>query len=415
MLPPHDEAIINRVMCVQEIRTVPFAEALAKGQVEIVTKKIDEAYTQAASAQSLSQQRNAKILYTPLHGVGTAAVLPLLNRCGFKSVEVFGPHANPSGDFPNVPGHVSNPENTAVFNAPIEYARQHGFDVILATDPDCDRLGVAAPLTSDTTGAWGTLTGNQIGALLGDYVLSQRQAQGKLSQQNFTISTLVSSGLMHCISKSYGCRPVDDLLVGFKWIAGVMDREGPDLFAYGYEESHGYLVGQYARDKDGAVACLLMSELVAELKARGTTLHQHLEVLFKRHGRHVEHLINVMMEGSEGMAAMKRLMTGFRQRPPQSLGGLKVIGVRDYEQMVTILPDGSQKPLEGPRGDLVILDLEQEGNSVAVRPSGTEPKVKFYVLTRLPASESQDAAQAAAKLKQRLQQIETDVRQYAKT
>ncbi|MEM9587341.1 MAG: phospho-sugar mutase, partial [Planctomycetota bacterium] len=330
VLPPHDKAIIDRVMSCQAIRVTPFDEALSDGRVEIVTSEIDEAYLDAAAACRFQGPRDAKVLYTPLHGVGAEAVLPLLARDGFREVEVYAPHEEKSGDFPNVPGHVSNPENQAVFEEPIRFAQAAMCDVILATDPDCDRLGVAAPLTLDASMQWGTFNGNQIGALLADYVLRKRSEEGTLTPDHYIIKTLVTTELIRRIATSHNVRCEGDLLVGFKHIAEVIDREGPDTFVYGCEESHGYLVGQYCRDKDGAVACMLMSELVAELKAKQRSLHEHLADLYRQHGYHAETLINLFMEGSEGMAAMKRLLEAFRSSPPKQLAGIPVAKIRDY-------------------------------------------------------------------------------------
>ncbi len=415
VLPPHDKAIIERVMSCQEIRVTSFADAVASGNIEIVTDEIDRAFLEAASAQAFSGPRDAKVLYSPLHGVGAAAVMPLLKKDGFHQVEVYGPHEERSGDFPNVPGHVSNPENKAVFEAPIEYAKPNGFDCILATDPDCDRLGVAAPLTTDTSGDWGTFDGNQIGALLADYILSERKKAGTLSPNHYVIKTLVTTELIRRIADSYSVRCVGDLLVGFKYIAEVMDREGPDLFVFGTEESHGYLVGQYARDKDGAVACMLMSELVAKLKNHGKSLHDHLAELHRKHGYHKETLINLVMEGSEGMAAMQRLMAAFRSSPPKELSGIPVKQIRDYSsQKVLDVKTGNTSPLAGPKGDLIILDLAEEGNYVAARPSGTEPKIKLYVFTRVAPADSVDLDSARDTIAKRLEGIETGMRAFAR-
>ena len=417
VLPPHDEGIIARVMDCQEIHTSPFDKALADGKVKIVTEEIDAAYFDAAVACALPGPREAKILYTPLHGVGSAAVLPLLAKDGFTDVEVYGPHAEPSGDFPNVPGHVSNPENVAVFAAPIEYARTTMADVILATDPDCDRLGVAAPKTLDASMDWGTFNGNQIGAILAEYVLSRRAAAGTLTPDHYIIKTLVTTELLRRIATHYGVRCVGDLLVGFKYIAEVIDREGPDLFVYGTEESHGFLVGQYARDKDGAVACMLMSELAAQLKSERRSMHDYLADLYKLHGYHRESLINLVMEGSEGMAAMQRLMKAFRVSPPSSLAGIPITSIRDYEAKTQTMISGDMrttKPLEGPHGNLIILDLAEEGNYVAVRPSGTEPKIKLYVFTRLSPEASSDLAHAESSLNQRIEALDKDMRAFAR-
>ena len=414
VLPPHDKGIIDRVMACQEIKSVPFHEALADGRVEVVTAEIDEAYTNATAACAFEGPRDAKILYSPLHGVGAAAVLPLLAKDGFTDVEVFGPHQEPSGDFPNVPGHVSNPENKAVFDAPIEYGKANAIDLILATDPDCDRIGCAAPMTLDHSGPWRTFSGNEIGAILTQYVLSKRAESDSLSGNDYVVKTLVTTELIRRIAESFGVRCVGDLLVGFKYIAEVIDREGPDQFVFGTEESHGYLVGQYCRDKDGAVACMLMCELAAELKSKQVSMHDYLCDLQRKHGYHRETLINLFMEGSEGMAAMKRLMKAFRESPPKQLAGLPLAQVRDYGQsIVTQVDSGASEPLDGPVGDLVIMDLVEEGNYVAVRPSGTEPKIKLYVFTRLSKAESGDLDQAARSLESRMEALEADVREYA--
>ncbi|MEO9592960.1 phospho-sugar mutase [Rhodopirellula bahusiensis] len=415
VLPPHDKAIIDGVMSCQEIRATPFAEAMADGRIEVVTEQIDAAFIDAASQCAFEGSRDVKVLYSPLHGVGEEAVIPLMQRDGFTQLDVYEGHREKSGDFPNVPGHVSNPENSAVFEAPIETARAGGYDLVLATDPDCDRLGVAAPLTTDSSGEWGTFTGNQIAALLADYVLEQTVKSGKLTDRSYVIKTLVTTELVRRIAESHGARCVGDLLVGYKYIAEAMDREGPEDFVYGCEESHGYLVGTYARDKDGAVACMLMGELAAKLKAEGRSMHEYMADLYRKHGMHRENLINVFMEGSEGMAAMQSLMKAFRAEPPKSLGGIAVAQVRDYGSATILnVADGSTSPLEGPSGNLVIMDLEMSGNYVAVRPSGTEPKVKFYVFTRLEAAESQDARDADIKLSDRLRAIEEDVRDFAR-
>ena len=362
----------------------------------------------------LRRPRDVKVLYTPLHGVGAEAVMPLLERDGFKEVEVYGPHEEKSGDFPNVPGHVSNPENTAVFEQPIAYAQASMCDLILATDPDCDRLGVAAPKTLDPSMDWGTFTGNQIGAILGEYILSKQNAAGKLTPDSYIVKTLVTTELLRRIAEDYGVRCEGDLLVGFKHIAATMDREGPSNFVYGTEESHGYLVGEYCRDKDGAVACMLMSELAAELKAQKKSMHDYLGDLYRKHGYHKEVLINLFMEGSEGMAAMQRLMQAFRDSPPKKLAGLEVTQIRDYlNSTCKSTSSGQVDPLDGPVGNLIIMDLGEEGNYVAARPSGTEPKIKLYVFTRLPAEQSGDLDKAEQTLATRVHALETDMRAFA--
>ncbi len=412
ILPPHDKAIIDRVMNVDTIKRVSFGEALADGRVKICTQEIDEAFLSEVGRFAWPGSRDAKIIYSPLHGVGAFAVMPVLEKAGFKQCEVYQRHAEPSGDFPNVPGRVSNPENKAVFDEIIERARATGADVILATDPDCDRLGCAAPLTCDTSGEWATISGNQIGALLTDFVCSKLKEQGQLTDKSYVIKTLVTTELIRRIAEAYGVRCEGNLHVGFKWIAGVMDSVGPDDFVFGTEESHGYLIGQYARDKDGAVACLLMAMLASQLKSQGKSLHERLDELLRQHGCHQETLVNVQMEGSEGMAQMRQLMEAFRSAPPERLGGMSVACVRDYQALTIRLPDGTTKSLDAASANMVMLELEAEGNYFAVRPSGTEPKVKFYMFTYCSPEESHDLPVAKQRLINRLSELEKDIRDY---
>jgi phosphoglucomutase/phosphomannomutase len=413
ILPPHDKGVIERVMTIERIDRYDFDKALAEGKVVLCREEVDEAFLAAVKGQAFAGPRDLHVIYSPLHGVGASAVVPALQADGFSDVEVFGPHAQPDGDFPNVPHHVSNPENTVVFDAIIQRAQQTGADVILATDPDCDRLGVAAPLTADSSGPWETFSGNQIGALLVDYVLEQRKAAGMLAGDHYVVKTLVTTEMIRRIADSYGVRTYGDLQVGFKWIAGVMDEQGADKFVFGTEESHGYLVGQYARDKDGVVACMLMAELAARTKANGQSLHQKLEALFWQHGYHAERLLNQQMPGSEGMTRMKALMEKFRTQPPKTLGGIAVKGLRDYKQNQWIPVGGTPEPLAGPTGDLVIFDLAETGNYVAARPSGTEPKVKFYMFTYIPPEQLASLEFAREESNQRLDQFEADLEKFA--
>jgi phosphoglucomutase/phosphomannomutase len=413
IIPPHDKGIIERVMGTQEIHRANYEDMRTAGKIVECQDEIDPKFQQAVLTQATPGPRDLKVIYSPLHGVGLTAVTPVLSEDGFKDVEVFGPHSKPDGDFPNVPGHVANPENPAVFDSIIERAKQIGADVTLATDPDCDRIGCAAPLKFAKDQPWHTLTGNQIGALLADFVLENRKAAGKLSPKNFIVTTLVTTKLVHRIGDSYGVQTKDNLLVGFKWIAEAIDEYGADLFAYGTEESHGYMAGSYARDKDGAVASLLMCELAAKLKAAGQTVHEKLDALFWQHGVHAERTINVQMPGSEGMARMKELMAEFRAGPPAELGGMRVVQVRDYENLIVTPVGGKPQPLDGPKGDLVFFDLEVDGNYVACRPSGTEPKIKFYLFTFTPPEQLSNLDAAKSQLDERLNRMETDLRKFA--
>ncbi|TWT99899.1 Phosphoglucomutase [Botrimarina colliarenosi] len=412
VLPPHDKGIIERVMNCQEIVRADFDQAVTDDKIVFCEEEVDVAFIDAVLTQSHPGPRDLKVIYSPLHGVGATAVVPVLERDGFGDVELFGPTSTPDGDFPNVPGHVSNPERPVVFDAMIERAKETGADLCVATDPDCDRIGLAAPLEPGGD-EWLTLSGNQIGALLADYLLEARQ--GSLTPEHFNIITLVTTQLTRRIGDSYGIRTITDLLVGFKWIAGAIDENGPEKFIFGTEESHGYMAGTYVRDKDGALAAMLACELAAKLKAEGKTLHQKLDDLFWQHGLHAERTINVQMPGSDGMERMIEVMAKFRSQPPTDLDGFGVAQLRDYKTGVTLQMTGAAPPakLEGPTGDLVILDLTECGNYVACRPSGTEPKIKFYLFTYTPAEQLHDLEEAKADLEKQLDAIEADLRKFA--
>jgi phosphoglucomutase/phosphomannomutase len=415
VLPPHDKAIIDRVMTTDRIKITPFAEALAQGKVVLCRDEVDAAFLGEVKAQRFVGPRDIKIIYSPLHGVGASGVMPILSQDGFQQVELYAPHAEPNGDFPNVPGHVSNPENTKVFDAIIERAKATAADLILATDPDCDRLGVAAPLTSNASGAWGTFNGNQIGALLCDFVLEQRKKAGSLSPQHYVVKTLVTSDMIRRIAEAYQVRTCGNLQVGYKFIAQTIDAEGPQQFLFGAEESHGYLVGQYVRDKDAVVACMLMAELAACVKAEKKTLHEKLDSLYWQHGYHAEQQLNITMTGSEGMTRMKALMALLRAQPPAKVAGMPVKQLRDYGNLTVTAIGGAPQPLDGPKGDMVILDFVEEGNYIAIRPSGTEPKVKFYMFTYIPAEQLHILENAKRDMQSRLTAWEADLKKLADT
>ena len=316
---------------VTDIHRISFAEGLSSGKIVYCQEEVDAAFISAVLQQSIAGPRDLKIIYSPLHGVGASAVCPVLEQAGFKDVEVFAPHATPDGDFPNVPKHIANPENAAVFDAIIDRAKQIGADLILATDPDCDRLGCAMPKSLAPNAPWVTLTGNQIGSLLAEFLLQFLKVAGHLTTGHYIVKTLVTTELMRRIADHYGVHTFGNLLVGFKYIGGEMDYRGPERFIIGAEESYGFLIGDHARDKDAAVASMLLAELAARAKAEGETLYEKLDDLFRLHGCHTECQLNVQMPGEKGMEDMVALMAKFRSSPPKSIAGLKLIQMRDYQ------------------------------------------------------------------------------------
>jgi len=430
VLPPHDKGIIDRVMRCDAVHRESFEAGVASGRVTFVEQEIDPAFVAAVLRQSTAGPRDVSILYTPLHGVGASAVVPVLDGAGFKKLRLYGPQEMPDGDFPNVPGHVANPENPAVLQGAIAEAKARGDDLVMASDPDCDRLGAAAPLTMAAGSEWQTFTGNQLAALLVDWVLSCRKRLGTLKATDHVITTLVTTGIVRRIADASLATTVDTLQVGFKWIGQAIDQTGPEHFVFGCEESHGYLAGTHVRDKDASVAALLLAELTASLKSQGKTLHEQLDAIFCTYGCHLERQVAITLPGAAGMDRMREIMATLRSKPPAALGGLPVARVRDYSSLTTSTPGAAAVPFVGAKGDLVMFDLADLAtpvislsvadvaagrfpalaNCVAARPSGTEPKIKFYLFAAAaPCGEQQLAATKSA-LTQRLDALERDLR-----
>ena len=430
VLPPHDKGIIDRVMGCDAVHRESFEAGVASGRVQFVEQEIDPAFIAAVLRQSTTGPRDVSILYTPLHGVGASAVVPVLDGAGFKKLRLYGPQEMPDGDFPNVPGHVANPENPAVLQGAIAEAKTNGDDLVMASDPDCDRLGAAAPLTMAAGSEWQTFTGNQIAALLVDWVLSSRKRLGTLSANDHVITTLVTTGLVRRITEASLATTVDTLQVGFKWIGQAIDQTGPEHFVFGCEESHGYLAGTHVRDKDASVAALLLAELAAALRPQGTTLHEQLDAIFCMHGCHLERQVAITLPGAAGMDRMREIMATLRSQPPAAIGGLPVARVRDYGSLSTSTPGTAAVPFDGAKGDLVMFDLADPtvltprlaatdtaagrfpalANCVAARPSGTEPKIKFYLFAAAPPCGQQQLAATKSALTQRLDALERDLR-----
>ncbi len=386
VIPPDDEGIITCVKAAsdREIPEKPLRQALADGSIVWLDQEIDTAYITAVLSESVCHARDLSIVYTPLHGVGETSVARVLKTAGFRRVHILESQRSPDGDFPNVPGHVANPENPRTLEAAIAEGQKLAADLVIASDPDADRIGIAVPLSGNRAGEWTTLTGNQIGVLLAAFVMKESEAQGKLRSDHYLITTLLTSEMTRALGQREGLRTEDDLLVGFKWIAKRIDDSGHASFLFGFEESHGYLKGNHARDKDAAVAALLFAELAAAVKDRKQTVLEYLDDLYIDVGHYDERHISKYYEGREGVGKIDSLMAAFRTRPPSQLGGLTLTEVHDYKthEIRTLSHDFSPSPLRQPSGDLLIFHTDRPGARFAVRPSGTEPKIKFYLYVR---------------------------------
>lgn len=410
VLPPHDAGIIDRVYQAGEIPALDFEEAVAAGKIEIIGEAVDAAYVSAVLPLSLSSERGVKAVYSPLHGVGETSVFRVLREAGFDGVERFEPHRKPDGAFPNVPDHLPNPERPQVFRPAFDHAKRIDADLIIASDPDADRIGA---VVRDAAGEYRYLTGNRIGALVADYILRKRSAAGTLSPEHFVVETLVTTPLIAAVARSHNVRAIDDLLVGFKYIGETMDREGAERFVFGAEESLGYLAGEYARDKDAAVGALYLLEHAAELRTQDRTLWDRLDDLSVEHGYHVEGQLSKVCEGASGQEQIRQLMADFRDAPPTSLAGLPLARVRDYQRhAIRSLPDNQRiEALPKPSGDLLFFDSAPADREyhIAVRPSGTEPKIKFYFFVKQNCPRPDQLADVKSSADRFLQELQQEL------
>jgi phosphoglucomutase len=416
VVPPDDAGIIECVKAAsdREIPEKSLEEGLKDGSIVPAGADVDKAYIEAVVGESVSHARGISIVYTPLHGVGETSCAAALIADGFEKVNILASQRSPDGDFPNVPGHVSNPENPATLQAAIAEAKATGADLVLASDPDADRIGVGLPLTGDPAGEWITLDGNQIGVLLAAFVMKQYSDLGKLRSDHYLVTTLVSTEMAKALGRREGVRTADDLLVGFKWIAQRIDQEGHAGFLFGFEESHGYLKGTYARDKDASVASMLFAELAATVKDRKQTVVEYLNDLYIDVGHYGERLVNKTYTGREGLDKIRSLMKAFRNDPPRTIAGLAVTEVLDYKthEIRDLREPGKVQPLPEPSGDLLIFHTEREGVRFAARPSGTEPKIKFYLFARSHVDGPDSLAAAKAETARRLDQMVADIEKY---
>ena len=402
VLPPHDQGIIACVDASEEIPIVDFDVAVKDGRIVILSEStdldVDQAYINEVCALSLSPARTIRALYTPMHGVGASSIHRSILQAGYQDVELYEPQCSQDGSFPNVPDHLPNPERPQALRPAIDFAKANGHALVLASDPDADRLAVAVRTQGNE---FTCLSGNQLGALLADYILSERAAAKTLTPDHFILETLVTTPMLVPIGHAYGVRVIRDLLVGFKWIAGAIDANGPEHFVFAAEESVGYMAGSYCRDKDACVAAIFALELASELKAEGKTLVDRLDELYVRHGYYHEVQFVQTCPGAQGSSQIAQMMQALRERTPASLGSISFESVKDYQRhVVKSLPSNTvEADLPQPSGDLLIL----EGHAgpcrvtLAGRPSGTEPKIKFYLFANvspdLPLSEAKKLGQ----------------------
>lgn len=379
-------------------KRMPLDAAVAAGIVHMLGEDFDEKYLAAVLATAIDPDGVAaiadtlKIVYTPLHGAGYRLVPEILHRLGLKHIYTVPEQMVLDGNFPTV--KKPNPEYPDVFALGIAIADRVGSDLVVATDPDSDRIGVMARTKE---GTFRTITGNQMGALLLDYIIRARRANGTLTKDDYAVKSIVSTDMAYRIAEVQGVK-LYDVLTGFKFIGEVIKNYElagkPGRFLLGFEESYGYLTGSYARDKDAVGAALMICEMTAFYSKQGLTLCDALEELYKTYGYYREGMTDIYMEGLDGIERRKRVMSTLRENPPKTIGGHKVARVGDFAaRTYTDLTTGEKTDSGLPASDVLVYILD-DGDKVIVRPSGTEPKIKIYFLTH-----AENAAAAEPKLK----------------
>lgn len=389
---------IQKVDYFDGIKTMDFDEAVEKGLIEymgqdVIDLFLDEVIKQCVNP-GICEKTDLNVIYTPLNGTGNKPVRKILDRIGVKKVTVVPQQENPDGNFPTCP--FPNPEIKQAFECALELAKSVKPDLLLATDPDCDRVGIAV---NDGNGEYQLMSGNEVGAMLLNYLLSQKKEQGKLSENSIAVKSFVSTDLAAVIAKKYNCT-FKNLLTGFKYIGELitqLEKEGKaDNFVMGFEESYGYLAGTHARDKDAVVASMLICEMAAYYKTKGKTLIDVMNELYDEFGYYCNTVQSYTFEGASGMQKMADIMDGLRVNVPVQFAGYKVTKIDDYKTSISTAVDTKEESkITLPKSNVLAYTLT-DGNKVIVRPSGTEPKIKAYI-TAIGTSED-NAKEIANKL-----------------
>ena len=372
-------SIMNKVDIFDGVKDTDFETAVEKGQIEYIGDDVINDYLSCVEACRVAPEADVaslKVIYTPLHGSGNKPVRKILDRIGVKNVTVVPEQEKPNGNFPTAP--YPNPEIRQAFECALKLADSVKPDLLLATDPDCDRVGIAVPYN----GEYKLLSGNDVGALLLDFTLARRTENGTLPNKPVAVKTIVTTELCRKIADNYGCE-LRDVLTGFKFIGEQiteLEKKGEEnRFVFGFEESYGYLGGSYVRDKDAVIGSMLICEMVAYYKAEGKSLIDVLDMLYKKYGYYLCSQKSFTCEGESGMNRIKGIMESIRAEAPSIINGHKAVRFDDYETSVSRnMCDGSERKITLPRSNVLAFYME-DGSSLIVRPSGTEPKIKLYL------------------------------------
>lgn len=391
---------IDKTDIFTDVKNCDFDEAVKSGKIELMGDDVEEAYLDCVQAQSINPEltrekgHTLKFVYTPFHGSGNKPVRKILKRIGFNDVVIVKEQELPDGNFPTVAS--PNPENKEGFELAIGYAKECGADLIIGTDPDADRVGI---IVKDKNGEYNTFTGNQVGALLTEYILSSLKERGELPSDGYVVKTIVTTNLIAAICNAYNIE-MKEVLTGFKFVGEKIkesEQTGIGTYLFGFEESYGYLKGTYARDKDAVVATMLIAEMTLYYKEKGSSLAEQMDNIYKKYGCYLEYVESVVMEGMDGAAKITGIMENLRNNTPESVAGKKVVAVRDYLTSVrTDKISGAEEKILLPTSNVLYLELEG-GSNFVIRPSGTEPKIKLYCLLRGEDKAAVDALAVAIK------------------
>ena len=409
IVPPVDKEIIEEVKSITDygnIKKISQEEAENRKLYNVIGKEIDDKYIDALEKLVLNpdiikKEKDLKIVYTPLHGTGNIPVKTILKRLGFENVFIVKEQELPDGDFPTV--DYPNPEDPNAFKLALELAKEKDADIVLATDPDADRLGVYAK--DSKTGEYKSFTGNMSGLLIAEYELSQKQVRNMIPSNGVLIKTIVSSNLADSIAKNYNIE-LKEVLTGFKYIGEqikIFEQTHENTYLFGFEESYGCLIGTHARDKDGITAVMALCEASAYYKEKGLTLWDQMIKIYEKYGYYKEELLSITLEGVSGAQQIKEMMEKLRNNVPSKIGDYTVRQFRDYKTGKIINMNTKEEKETGlPVSNVLYFDLEND-SWVCVRPSGTEPKIKFYVGVK--GNNLEDAEYKVKKLKEDLNEI----------
>lgn len=380
---------ISKVDIFNDVKYMTFDDALAEDMIDFIEDwLVDDFYADVLSRQiekGICKKADLKVIYSPLNGTGNKPVKTILKKIGVKNLKIVLTQEKPDGNFPTCP--FPNPEIQQVFEEGMKLTEDFPADIMLATDPDCDRVGIAVR----HDGEYKLMTGNEVGCMLTEYILSRKKAKGTLSENPAVVKTIVTTELIRAIAKEYNAE-VFDLLTGFKYIGELIEqlkeKGEEDRYELGLEESYGYLTGTHARDKDAVNAAMIIIEMAAYYKTQGKTLVDVMNGLYAKHGMYLNTLLNFGFEGADGMKKMAEMMNSLRVTPPAEIGGVKVTKVSDYlESKATDVLTGNTEKIELPSSNVLSFAMEDD-NKVVVRPSGTEPKIKIYITSHSDSREN---------------------------